>query len=118
MNAAILLNELHSRGVAILVVGPDRLRFEAREQALDDELLLKLREHKVTIIAILGKQGSTPKQLGRRCPLCLYVGMEIEEARKNELHYFDILCRHCGMAVETFVLANSDDGQNRSPFLP
>jgi hypothetical protein len=103
MNAATLLNELYSREVALLVVGPNRLRFEAREHSLNEELLLNLREHKLTILAILGKEGSTAKLLGRRCPFCLHVGMKIEETRKDELQYFDTRCTHCDEIVETLV---------------
>jgi len=108
MNAATLLNELCSREVSLFVVGPDRLRFEAREQ-LNEELLLNLWKNKLNIIAILRKEDSSSKFLGRRCPFCRWVGMKIEEAWKDRLHYFDTRCRHCSEVVETFVLANCED---------
>ena len=58
MNTATLLNELHLRDVALFVVGRDRLRFEARRDALDENFISALRENKRTILAILGTEGS------------------------------------------------------------
>lgn len=105
MNASTLLSELHSRNVALLVIGPDRLRFEGTKHALNEDLLFNLREHKPTILAILGKNGSTAKLLGRRCPFCHHIGLMVEETWKSELHYFDTCCIHCGEIVETLVPA-------------
>jgi hypothetical protein len=108
MNAAALLNKLCAQDVALLVVAPDRLRFEAKE-AFDDELLATLREHKTTILAILKYQGSSARLLGRKCPFCRQVGMTIEETWQTGLQYFDTRCKHCGEIVETFVPANCEE---------
>ena len=104
MNAATLLNELHSRNVALLVVRPGRLRFEAKRGSLDNELLTSLREHKPAVLVILGNDGSMAKLLGRSCPFCRRVGMRIEETWKSELYYFDTRCSHCDQIVETLAM--------------
>lgn len=103
MNAATLLNELNSRNIALFVVAPDRLRFEARKDSLDDDLISALREHKRTILGFLGKDGSTATRLGRRCPFCRQIGMTIEDSWRGELHYFDTRCASCDEIVETLV---------------
>lgn len=105
MNAATLLNELHSRDVALFVIGRDRLRFEASKLSLDEHVLADLHQHKPTILAILGKDGSMAKLLERRCPFCRHVGMRIEETWKSDLHYFDTRCAYCAEIVETCVPA-------------
>ncbi len=109
MNAATLLNELCSRQVALLVGGPDCLRFEAQENSLNEELLRYLREHKQTILAILKEKGSLSKLIGRRCPYCHHVGMKFEEACKSDLLYIDTCCWSCGEIVETIVPANCNE---------
>lgn len=103
MNAVTLLNELHFRKVALLVVGADRLRFEARKGSITEDLISDLRTHKPAIIAILSADGSIAKLLGRCCPFCHLVGMRVEETRKSDLLYFDTRCLHCGEIVETCV---------------
>lgn len=103
MNAVTLLNELHVRNVAVLVVGADRLRFEARAGSITEELISDLRAHKPAIIAILSADGSIAKLLGRVCPFCHVAGMRIEETWKGDLLYFDTRCVHCSEIVETCV---------------
>src|SRR5258708_2698549 len=115
MNVATLLNELCAREVALVAIGPDRLRFEAKE-AFDREFLANLREHKRTIIGILGQGGSTPKLLGRQCPFCRRTGMEIEETWKNDLQYFDTRCKHCHSIVDTFVPAACEHAEGEQYF--
>jgi hypothetical protein len=104
MNAATLLNELHSRNVALFVVAEDRLRFEAKKDLLDDALLSAMREHKHSILAFLGKDGSIADLLNRRCPLCRRAGMRVEETWRDELHYFDTFCANCEELVEVCIL--------------
>jgi hypothetical protein len=103
MNAVTLINELHVRNVTLVVVGTDRLRFEARKGSLTADLISDLRAHKPAIIAILRADRSIAKLLGRRCPFCRLVGMRIEETQKREILYFDTRCLHCDEIVETCV---------------
>ena len=104
MNTATLLNELHSHDVVLFVVGPDRLRFEARKDVLSDALISALREHKRDILRVLGKDGTMATLLRRQCPFCREKGMRIEETWKDELHYFDTCCVNCGKLVEVLVV--------------
>lgn len=103
MNAAMLLNELHSRNVVLFAVAHDRLRFEANKDALSEDLVSALHQHKRSILAVLGKDGSMAKLLERHCPFCGRRGMRVEETWKSELHYIDTRCAHCGEIVETLV---------------
>jgi len=108
MNAATLLNELHSRNVVLLTVAPDRLRFEGKKDSLTEELISALREHKHSILSVLGEVRSSAKLLNRRCPFCRQAGMKVEETWRDELHYFDTFCVTCGELVEVYIPAKAD----------
>ena len=53
MNASLLLNDLHGRGIQVSANG-DRLSADAPKGALTDELRQVLAAHKLEILALLG----------------------------------------------------------------
>lgn len=70
MTVAELLDELDARNIALFVDGPNALRTQSPEGAIDDALRAEIREHKAELIGRLQSKAVDPDQERRLLEWC------------------------------------------------